>query len=890
MKKLFLFTVAFIIATVMTAQVSCEVCMLDSAKLASLNGGPIAYGTYTQNTIVAGTTLLNGTKMKVTVPFDQTFQWVSATQPNGAHKSIQIGSETISMLQCMQGKDNPKDVDGGNPCNTLLAPTLGAAFAIEAKANGWIVVLHKGYSHKQYFVFENGSPLGYKQGLMTYANPSLGEDGLLEYQLTGDQEYNYLTADILLANTGFNKIAMIEDYFNDTLTSGIAWEQYRQNGVAAIAFPAYIGCNYLVGGAGTKMNAAAIVFVNGTGNIPVIAKGETVYDEYGFVIRTYQDVNLLTIGSIDPQPQPQQSGTCGPNLTWTLQDSVLTISGSGNMNDYSWGDAPWYSYRESISSVIIGNSVTSIGDMAFYQCSGLTSITIPNDVTSIGNYAFYGCSGLTSITIPNSVTSIGEGAFQNCSGLTSVTINSNDIVGNTSSGNNLSSVFGSQVTEYIIGNSVTSIGNYAFFECFGLTSITIPNSVTSIGYGAFADCSGLTSVTIPNSVTSIGKYAFRGCSGLTSITIPNSVTSIGDGTFSWCSGLTFITIPNSVTSIGESAFYGCSGLTSVTIPNSVTSIGYSAFNGCYGLTSVTIPNSVTSIGVGAFSGCQGLIRVEAPAEFFDLEEDNWSRSTKSLQNVTVNAGELNENELLFIARSHKTLKTIDVSAVSNIYLADEAFNGFYNLDTLILPSSLERTGYMMAAGCKNLKCITIPAPVTEIEPSAFENCRSMTEVTFAGNNVTRIDDWAFYNCHQLQNLVIPEGVSEIGLAAFYGCTYLNEVSLPASVQQIGDHAFANCTHMGKMHVDAVTPPTIDSKTFDEVSRTMPVYVPDGSVNSYQADVLWGQLNIVGASQEGTSLNNINGSNVSVRKIFENGQLYILLPDGTRYDATGKKVE
>ena len=153
MKKLFLFTVAFIIATVMTAQVSCEVCMLDSAKLASLNGGPIGTKSYTQNTITAGTTLLNGTKMKVTVPFDQTFQWVSATQPNGAHKSIQIGSETISMLQGMQGKDNPKDNDGQNPCNTLLAPTQGAAFAIKAKANGWIVVLHKGSSNKQYFVF-----------------------------------------------------------------------------------------------------------------------------------------------------------------------------------------------------------------------------------------------------------------------------------------------------------------------------------------------------------------------------------------------------------------------------------------------------------------------------------------------------------------------------------------------------------------------------------------------------------------------------------------------------------------------------------------------------------------------------------------------------------------
>jgi len=172
-------------------------------------------------------------------------------------------------------------------------------------------------------------------------------------------------------------------------------------------------------------------------------------------------------------------------------------------------------------------------------------------VTSIGEYAFYGCSGLTSVTIPNSVTSIGEAAFFGCKGLTSVTI----------------------------PNSVTSIGNGAFSRCSGLTSITIPNSVTSIGNNAFSGCSKLTSVTIPNSVTSVENYAFSGCSGLTSITIPNSVTSIGDYAFDGCSGLTSITIPNSVTSIGSHAFDGCYRLTSITIPNSVTSIGDNAFDG-----------------------------------------------------------------------------------------------------------------------------------------------------------------------------------------------------------------------------------------------------------------------------------------------------------------------
>ncbi len=302
-------------------------------------------------------------------------------------------------------------------------------------------------------------------------------------------------------------------------------------------------------------------------------------------------------------------------------------------------------------------SVISIGEYAFYNCSGLTSIDIPNSIISIGNRAFTYCSGLTSVTIPNSVTSIGEHALSYCYGLTNVTIpNSVTSIGNgaftysssltsidipnsvTTIGEDVFSDCGS-LTSVTIPNSVTTIGECAFRGCGDLTSVTIPNSVTSIGNGAFAFCSGLTSVTIPNSVTSIGEYAFEGCSGLTNIEvtngntiydsrdncnaiietasnrliagcqstdIPNSVTSIGECAFYDCSGLTDVTIPNSVTSIGGYAFYGCSGLTSVTIPNSVTSIGNGAFFICSSLTSIDISNSVTSIGGSAFEGCEGL--------------------------------------------------------------------------------------------------------------------------------------------------------------------------------------------------------------------------------------------------------------------------------------------
>ena len=207
-------------------------------------------------------------------------------------------------------------------------------------------------------------------------------------------------------------------------------------------------------------------------------------------------------------------GSCGDNATWSLNDGVLTIGGTGAMTDYNThGDnaAPWYEYREDITTVVIEDGVTSIGSGAFSGCSGLTSVTIPGSVTSIESEAFRECSALTSITIPNSVTSIGDAAFYGCSDLTSITI----------------------------PNSVTSIGSSAFYGCSDLTSVTIGNSVTTIGDCAFQYCNALTNVTIPNSVTTIGGAAFMSCA-LTSITIPNSVTEIGWWAFRECNYLTDI--------------------------------------------------------------------------------------------------------------------------------------------------------------------------------------------------------------------------------------------------------------------------------------------------------------------------------------------------------------
>ncbi len=313
--------------------------------------------------------------------------------------------------------------------------------------------------------------------------------------------------------------------------------------------------------------------------------------------------------------------------TWSSEGNlikkVIIEDGVTSIGKEAFTPTSVFSEYENLTEVIISDSVTSIGDSVFSCCSNLKSLNvsennevyssidgvlfnknkteiicypegknessyvIPESVTSIGDCAFYRCLNLTEIIIPDSVTSIGNGAFWFCTNL----------------------------KEIIIPDSVTSIGYMAFESCTSLTEITIPESVISIGDCAFYNCSNLTEIIIPNSV-SIGGYAFYGtpllnekwaenslfivnnilidgtaCSG--DVVIPDGVTKINDQAFFpelWCPiDLTSVTIPDSVTSIGDYAFYGDSNLISITIPKSVKSIGNSAFLYCH-LKEITILN------------------------------------------------------------------------------------------------------------------------------------------------------------------------------------------------------------------------------------------------------------------------------------------------------------
>ena len=399
---------------------------------------------------------------------------------------------------------------------------------------------------------------------------------------------------------------------------------------------------------------------------------------------------------------------------------------------------------------------------------------------------------------------------------------------------------------------------------------SVTYSVTSIGGWAFYNCSGLTSVTIPNSVTSIGEYAFSSCSVLTSVTIPNSVTSIGSSAFSYCSGLTSVTIPNSVTSIGNMAFFHCDSLSFIVAP----ALLFNNAGSTFGFTSYAFEEMISQI-----------------------------------SHLTINGGTLTQYAFDQIHISYRKLEAIDLSVAENTEIPDEAFKGCYNLKTLKLPAGLTQIGYMATAECVNLESIAIPASVEEIGDRAFEDCRSIQTITFGGapadalgrfnapaasaSQLRRIGNWAFYNAHELQNLEIPEGVTEIGDGAFYGCTYLEEMVLPSSVQSIGDNCFALCAKLTKITCNAVTPPAIEAKTFFDVKRQIPVYVPDEAVSAYENDTYWQEFDIQGASNMPTSIDNTlfpsGESRCEALKLLHDGQIFILRGEKV-YTLTGQEVE
>ena len=401
---------------------------------------------------------------------------------------------------------------------------------------------------------------------------------------------------------------------------------------------------------------------------------------------------------------------------YELNGTYSIRKGTKIICDWAFGWSKFIGCR-SLTSLVIPDSVTNIGDYAFSGCRSLTDIVIPDSVTNIGDYAFWNCRSLTNIVIPNSVTSIGDNAFEYCFSLSNL----------------------------IIPDGVTSIGDGAFVGCTSLSSVVIPDSVSCIGNNAFWGCESLTDIVIPNSVTSIGESAFYECSSLTEVVIPDSVTSIGDKAFFCCRSLTDIVIPESVVNLKGNPFCRWDGelkclspyfiydnkvlfdkdkskiiafrdknTTSYVIPDSVSCIGDRAFYGCSSLSSVVIPDSMTSIGTWTFCGCSSLSSLVIP------------------------------------------------DGVTSI--GDNAFRGCSFLNSVVIPDGITSIGYGTFWGCGSLTDIVIPNSVTSIGDDVFHTCSSLTNIDIP-DSVTSIGDGAFDD-YNFPNDIKQELISRFGEKIF----------------------------------------------------------------------------------------------------------------------------
>ena len=563
-----------------------------------------------------------------------------------------------------------------------------------------------------------------------------------------------------------------------------------------------------------------------------------------------------------------QNGVCtrcgdeiaSEGLAYTLNSdgNGYTVTGIGTCKDYDiyipsvYNSKPVtnikayaFSGCTNLTSVTIGNGVTSIGQDAFNGCTGLTTVNwnatactkagdyhgifagctklatvnIGNNVTIIPKDSFYNCTGLTSIKIGNSVTSIGDYAFRGCTGLTSIVVKE----GNTKYHSTDNCLIETESKMLILGcknsvipddGSVTNIGDFAFLGCTGLTSVTIGNCVTSIGSQAFYNCRDLTSIYYTGDIA--GWCGISGLNNLMSssrtlyiggnkvagnLVIPDNVTSIAPYSFSYRTGITSVTIPDSVTSIGRGAFYGCKGITSITIPfvgasKTETEEYARVFGYIFGHTTTTNSSDTVS---GATIQYYDSTRKEfywyyIPSALKTVVIGNTATTIPSnafygyswLKSVTIGSGVTkieggsfaNCKNLTSIYYTGGVAGWCEISGLGAIMLESRTLyiGGKKVIGDLVIPDGVTKISDYAFYNCSGLTSIIIPNSVTSIGNSAFEDCNGLTSITI-GNGVTSIGDAAFRNCNRLDSLTIPGSVTAIGSGAFYQCAWLTSIDV-----------------------------------------------------------------------------------------------------------------
>lgn len=547
---------------------------------------------------------------------------------------------------------------------------------------------------------------------------------------------------------------------------------------------------------------------------------------------------LFAFGMINASAAIVDSGSCGNNLTWTLDDSeTLVITGSGNM--YNWTNCryvPWYSNSSKIKKVVIEDGVTSIGDDAFLECTKLESVIFGKDITSIGNYAFGNCSMLeTNIVLGNNITSIGQGAFSSCSKLTRITIgenvtiiekgaftscisliqinwNAKNVADFSSYNNNVFNRAGQngEGITVIFGDEVESIPAYCFYPHSGsnipnIANISIGKNIKQIGDSAFYNTTFYNNTTNwENGVLCIDDCLINVDSSVTELEIISDIQCIAEDAFEDASSLETLHIknPNKWCEINqltdeygnyliydvEKIFYdGDKVTTRITLDDTVTKIPAYAFYNCADLQTIAMSDSVKSVGDYAFYGCTTLIRATMSDEITAIGE--------------------------------------------------YAFSGCSSLFGFNMPQKVQTIGRYAFDDCSSLTSIDIPSTLVSVGNGAFSGCSKLSDIYITDVGAWCNIDFSDFNSNPggnlyvndalLDTVVIPSGITEIKQFAFSGAKNIKTVVIPEGVTKIGDSAFEDCTGLLNITLPS-TLKTVEADAFNAYIRNLitNIYITD----------------------------------------------------------------
>lgn len=539
-------------------------------------------------------------------------------------------------------------------------------------------------------------------------------------------------------------------------------------------------------------------------------------------------LTLLPLGAL-----ADENSKCGESLTWNLDEiGILTISGTGDMYDYSEEPAPWSEYSDIITSITIDYGVTSIGTSAFTGCSNVQQINIPDSVEHIDPYAFSFCKGLHTVKLPASLTLISEDLFAECANLKNI-----DIPG-----------------------SVTEIGANAFLRCTAFSLTELPDGIKSIGAAAFANCGRIESLTLPETLESIGNAAFNGtaidkasfdgtleewaaiggdgcgiardkidflkhvcdfsggweydehkhwqsCScGKTqnegehtgdgdTCTVCDAALSEALGSGSIDGGLSWslsrsgaLTISGSgkmpdFSSVANAAPWDKQKdkIQSAVIESGVQNISGGAFSGCTALEKVSISDTVAQIDLNAFDGCTALAEFEVAADNKAFSSDGGVLFSADKKLLRCPVG-----------------KAADCTVPSGtVAIAGGAFKDCSKLERLVIPDSVTAIGKSAFENCAALKRITLPKSITKLEALTFSGCASFAEITLP-DGLKALGEKVFSGCAALKSVKIPAEVTVIPTEAFSGCSSLESITIPKNVSHINERAFDGCTALKKV--------------------------------------------------------------------------------------------